>query len=192
MTEYVKVKAITAQELLDQFELYEEGAEAHLVPDTAPQISIERLAEAGFYLDAIKLLAHGLPKRESVWWSCLAARAVQKPDTDEDNINALIAAEAWAKAPTEENRLRCRLLGEKTKHKTAASWAATAACWSTGSMAAEGEPEIQTPEYLFAHAVAGAVSIAATEADGDNLDEFYKKFLLQGIDLARGGNGQTA
>lgn len=192
MTDYIKVKAITAQELLNQFELYEDESEAHLVPDTAPQISIERLAEAGFYLDAIKLLAHGLPKRESVWWSCLAARAVLKPDTDEVNINALIAAEAWAKNPSEENRLRCRDLGEKTKHKTAASWAATAACWSTGSMAAEGEPEIQAPEYLFAHAVAGAVSIAATEADSDNLEEQYQIFLNQGIDLARGGNGQVA
>ena len=192
MTEYIKVKAITAQELLNQFELYEEESEAHLVPDTAPQISIERLTEAGCYLDAIKLLAHGLPKRESVWWSCLAARAVQTPDTDEDNINALIAAEAWAKSPSEENRLRCRELGEKTKHKTAASWAATAASWSTGSMSPEGEPVIQVPEYLFAHAVSGAVSIAATEADGDDLEGQYKIFLNQGINLACGGNGQAA
>lgn len=192
MTQYVKVKAITAQELLDHFELYEDDAEQHLVPDTAPQISIERLAEAGFYLDAIKLLAHGLPKRESVWWSCLAARAVQTPETDEDNINALIAAEAWAKNPSEENRLRCRVLGEKTKHKTAASWAATAACWSTGSMAPEGQPAIQTPEYLYAHAVAGAVSLAAALADAENIEEQYQRFLKQGIDLACGGNGQAA
>ena len=83
-------------------------------------------------------------------------------------------------------------MGEKTKHKTAASWAATAACWSTGSLSAEGDPAIQTPEYLFSHAVAGSVSIAATEADGDDLEGQYKIFLNQGINLACGGNGQAA
>lgn len=190
MTELIKIKALTAQQLLDQFEIGEEGAQACLVPDTAPQISIERLLDGGFFADAVKLLAHGLPRRESVWWACLTARQAQTADTDQDNIDALLAAEAWAKKPTEENRLRCRLMGERTGHKTAASWAATAACWTTGSLAKVGEPEIAPPEYLFAHAVAGSVCLAAVALNPENPDEKFKLFLAQGMDLARGGNGQ--
>ncbi|MGB0504278.1 MAG: DUF6931 family protein, partial [Thalassolituus sp.] len=79
MTALVKIQALTAAELLKEFELTEPDAQTIVVPDTAPQISIERLIEGGFYQDAIKLLAHGLPKRESVWWACLSARAAQTP-----------------------------------------------------------------------------------------------------------------
>ena len=99
MSDLIKIQALTADELLKEFEFTEPEAEAVVIPDTAPQISIERLIAAGFYADAIKLLAHGLPKRESVWWACLAARKAQTTDTSEDNINALLATEAWAKKP---------------------------------------------------------------------------------------------
>ena len=191
MSELVKVEALTAAELLQHFELVEEGAEQCIVADTAPEVSIDRLAQAGLFLDAIKLLAHGLPKRIAVWWACLASRAAQTPDTDEVNVNALLAAEAWAKNPTEENRLRCKAFGEASKHQTAAGWVATAAAWCTGSMAAEGEPEIPPPEHLYAHAVAGSICLAASQDDPDNAQKKYAYFLQQGLDLARGGNGQV-
>ena len=188
MSDLIKIQALTADELLKEFELTEPEAEAVVIPDTAPQISIERLIAAGFYADAIKLLAHGLPKRESVWWACLAARKAQTAETSEDNINALLATEAWAKKPTEENRLRCKALGEKTQYKTAASWAATAANWCTGSMTPPGEPEVQPPPFLYAHAVAGCITLAAATIDPEAIDDYYKHFLAQGINLARGGN----
>ena len=189
MTDLVKVQALTAAELLKNFEVSEE-AEGHLVPDTAPEVSINRLMEAGLYPDAIKILAHGLPKREAVWWACLSARDVQNPQTDEDNVNALIAAESWVKKPAEDARLRCRELGEKTKHKTPASWAATAASWCHGSLAAEGEPVIEPPAHLYAHAVAGSVTLAAVLSDPVNPSKAFVRYLKQGLDLARGGNGR--
>jgi hypothetical protein len=191
MTALVKIQALTAAELLKEFELTEPDAQTIVVPDTAPQISIERLIEGGFYQDAIKLLAHGLPKRESVWWACLSARAAQTPETDEDNVNALLATETWARKPTEDHRLRCKELSEKTQFKTAASWAATAATWCTGSMTPAGEPAVPPPEYLFAHAVAGCIALAAATIDPENIEDNYKLFLAQGINLARGGNGMV-
>lgn len=189
MSDWIKIQAHTAQELLEHFEISEENAEAELVPDTTPRISIERLAAKGFYLDAVKLLAHALPKREAVWWACLAARAIQTPETDEDNQLALLAAEAWAKKPTEAHRLRARQLGEKTKYRTPASWAATAAAWSAGSMVDDGEPVVTPPEYLYAHAVAGAVCLAAVAKDEDDPANAYQTFMAQGVNIACGGNG---
>lgn len=189
MTQYVKVRALTAQSLLDHFELYDEKADLCLVRDTAPQISIERLADSGFFLDAIKLLAHGLPKREAIWWSCLASRSTLRPETDEFNHRALLAAESWARKPSEENRLICKDLSEKTQLKTSASWAATAATWCSGSMAPEGDPVVPPPEYLYAHAVSGAILLAAAELDPEKIEQHYRHFLDQGINLACGGNG---
>ncbi|MDK2779386.1 MAG: hypothetical protein KYX62_17215 [Pseudomonadota bacterium] len=189
MTDLIKIQALTAEELLNEFELTEPEAEAVIVRDTAPQISIERLMQQGFYQDAVKLLAHGLPKREAVWWACLAARKAQTPETDEDNVNALLATETWARKPTEEHRQRCRELGEKTQYKSAASWAATSAYWSTGSMTNPGDPEVPPPPYLYAHAVAGCITLAAATIDPENAEQYYQLFLTQGMDLARGGNG---
>lgn len=189
MKDWNKLKVDTAAELLVHFELADEASAQHLVPDTHPRVTVERLMDAACFLDAVKLLAHGLPKREAVWWACLAARAVQRPDTDKDNMDALLAAEAWAKKPTEDNRQLARALGIKTGHKTAASWAATAAAWSAGSLSAPAEPPVVPPEYLYAHAVAGAVSLAAVLADPEDPAEKYRLFLAQGIDLACGGNG---
>jgi len=189
MTDLVKIQAITAAELLQHFEVSEE-AEEFLVPDTAPEVSINRLADAGLYADAIKLLAHGLPKREAVWWACLTARDIQNPQTDENNVNALNAAESWVKKPSEEIRQRCKQFGEKTKFKTPASWAATAASWCHGSLAKEDEPPIEPPEHLYAHAVAGAVNLAAVYSDPVNPDKQFIRYLQQGLNLARGGNGK--
>ena len=191
MTDLSKIKAVTTAELTEHFEMSEE-AQVHIVPDNNPQINIEVLAKQELFHDAVSLLAHGLPKREAVWWACLATRASITPDTDETNIAALVAAEAWVKKPTEERRVKCRELAEQTQHKSAPSWAAMAASWSTGSLAKEGDPEVAPPEYLYAHAVAGSVSLAATSGDPEQTPNNYRLFLEQGFDLARGGNGQVS
>jgi len=57
-------------------------------------------------------------------------------------------------------------------------------------MVEDGDVEVSTPEYLYAHAVAGSVSLAATSLEPEKLEETYKYFLSQGIDLAKGGNGR--
>lgn len=190
MTDLVKVRAATAEELLVNIDLSDEASD-YIVADTAPEISIVRLMDAGLYPDAVKLLAHGLPKREAVWWSCLCTRDIHNPQTDENNSKALHAAESWVKNPTEERRQICKRLGEATKYQTPASWAATAASWCHGSLAGDGEPAIEPPEHLYAHAVAGSVTLSAVLADPVDPTKSFKKYLAQGLSLARGGNGQT-
>ena len=46
---------------------------------------IDRLEAAGFGIEAVRLAAHALPKREAVWWACMCAEAVpslQASDSD--------------------------------------------------------------------------------------------------------------
>lgn len=190
MTDLVKIQATTAKELLQFVDISEEASDC-LVPDTAPEVSINRLMDAGFFADAIKILALGLPKRESVWWACLCARYIHSPPTDEDNSKALAAAESWVKSPNEERRLTCKEFGEKTKYKTPASWAATAAAWSHGSLAGPEDPVIEPPAHLYAHAVAGSITLAAVLANPVNPERSFQHFLQQGLSLARGGNGKV-
>jgi hypothetical protein len=58
-------------------------------------------------------------------------------------------------------------------------------------MTPAGEPEVPPPAYLYAHAVAGSISLAAAMVDPENIEDNYKLMLAQGIDLARGGNGMV-
>ncbi len=189
MNDFVKLRAENTSELLSHFEL---DTEMEINTKVEPYKVILELQKNSDYMDAIRLLAHGLPKREAVWWACLAARQVQTPETDQDNIDALIAAESWVKKPTDENREKVATLSEKTKHKTAASWAATAALWCTGSIAPADEPFVAPPEYLYAHAVAGCIILAASQGSPKAPEQLLEQFLARGINLAQGGNGQLA
>lgn len=187
----IRVRATVAAELLKHFELSDEGAP---VADRAatPARFIEEMIAANCFNDAVKFLAHGLPRREAVWWACLAARHALVDDTDPDHEAAVVAAEAWAARPTEEHRLIAKQLAEKTAFKNAASWAATSAWWSAGSMAEPGQPEVPPPPFLYAQAVASAICLAAVLPDPLNADRRYERYLAQGIDLAMGGKGETA
>ena len=189
MNEFVKITALTSALLLQHMEFSEDDAEKYALPNDQPADAIKKLIELKFFIDATKLLAHALPKRESVWWACLAVRKTLNIECTLD-VQALEAAEAWARSPTEENRLLCRQLAESLKFKTPASWAAIAASWCAGSLAPKNEPEVSAPEYLYAQGVAGAINLAAVAGDLDNTEELHQLFLKQGFDLARGGNGQ--
>ncbi|MFA7556070.1 MAG: hypothetical protein WCY88_17645 [Spongiibacteraceae bacterium] len=183
-----RVKAHSAGELLQHFELSEEG-EAVAVLDTAPLRVINKLVKNGNLHDAVTLLAHALPKREAVWWACMATKATM--DTQiELNVAAVAATELWVRSPTEPNRLVAKKMGERAKNKTAAGWAATAASWSAGSITDEGEA-VAPPDYLYAHAVAASITLAAVVAGPEHSTENYHLFLRQGFNLANGGNGQV-
>lgn len=189
MSELVKVKAKTAAELLQHFEVAEEN-QPLVQADMTPLACIQALAENRCYNDAVKLIAHALPKREAVWWACLAARhAAGDSELDADNAAAMGAVEDWVKQPSEENRQLAKKWSDKTGHKSAASWAATAAYWSAGSMAPEGQPAVAPPPYLYAHAVAGSVSLAAALPDPDQAEVKFRRYIKQGLNLAAGGRG---
>jgi hypothetical protein len=188
MESLIKIKAEQTADILSHCELSEEAGEL-LNPAMPPAESIELLAAKGCFLDAVKLLAHGLPKREAVWWACIATRQSHTPETNEDNNIALIAAETWVQKPTEKHRMKACDYANKTKYETPASWAATAAFWSAGSIAPKDQPEVSPPEYLYAHAVAGSIALAAVMKDEQNPDPHYVNFIKQGINLAAGGRG---
>lgn len=191
MSELAKISARQASEILPRFELTDDAAEFADKGQLAPLEFIKQLVQKNLFFDAVKFLAHALPKREAIWWACLAVKKSLPDSAPAPQLAALNAAEQWAIAPSEEKRLLAKAWSEKTGQKSAASWAATAAFWSGGSIAKPGEPDMMPPPYLYAHAVAGAISMAAFDVNKDNAAEPFKLFIRQGLDLAAGGRGEV-
>lgn len=191
MSELNKIGARQASEILSRFELSDDAMEFRDYGQLTPLEFIRQLVQKNLFYDAVKFLAHALPKREAIWWACLAVKKALPDPAPPLQLAAVNAAEQWVIQPGEEKRLLAKAWSEKTGQKSAASWAATAAFWSGGSLSRPGEPDMMPPPYLYAHAVAGAISMAAFELNPDNAADAFKLFIRQGLDLANGGRGEV-
>ncbi len=187
-TELAKVEAKTAMIIGQMIELEDEAR--NLLKDSqTPGAYIQLLQDNKMYPDAIRFLAMALPKREAVWWACVAARTMLPKEGAPQEVATLSAAEAWVYQPTEENRRQAMDYAEAAEFKTASSWSAVAAFWSAGSMAPPEAPVIPPAPDLTAKAVTGAVLLAVASADPEELDPSYKRMLGIGLNIAEGGKG---
>ncbi|MFA7618768.1 MAG: hypothetical protein WC012_06935 [Thiohalomonadaceae bacterium] len=186
-----KVQQKLAKDIHKHFEM-EKEARALADPSFSPEQLVCSLVEHEQFYSAVVFLAHALPKREAVWWACLCARTTITEDSSSDDIAALKSAERWVFTPTEENRRLAEKLAEKTEFLTPASWAATAAFWSGGSITGEQDTPVPPAPYLYAHAVAGAVNLSATFDARRNAEDLYRLFISQAMNIADGGNGELA
>ncbi|MCW9013761.1 MAG: hypothetical protein OQL06_08250 [Gammaproteobacteria bacterium] len=184
----VKIEAKTASVIGQLVEL-DDDARKLIDEGQTPAEYIQLLQDKKLYADAIRFLAMALPKREAVWWACMAVRSMMDKEAPPQELATLSAAEAWVYQPTEENRRQAMAYAEAADFKTAASWAATAAFWSAGSMAPPDAPVVPPGPDLTAKAVTGAVLLVVAKADPDKLDEVYVQMLGIGLDIAQGGKG---
>lgn len=158
--------------------------------DPDPVMFINALMAQKLYFDGIRFMARALPKREATWWACLSARSSLTPETAQERLKALVAAEAWVFKPTEEHRREANALANLAGMDNAQAWAAMAAFWSDGSMTPENTPPVIPADNLVSKAVAGAVMLAAVQTHPEKADEKYLFFLEQAIEIANGGNGK--
>jgi hypothetical protein len=184
-----KITAPRARDVCAHFDLGEE-AKGLLDETIAPGPFLELLIEKGHLMDAIRLLAFALPKREAVWWACLCAREMLAPDAPAALDEVIKAAETWVYKPTEENRRLAMEKAEKIGFDKPASWAAIGAFWSGGSMAPPAAPVVPPAETLTAKAVSGAILLAAVQREPERAPQRHRQFLDDGIDIAMGGTGR--
>ncbi len=184
-----KIKIPTAAEACRAATL-SEAARALLTPQAPVPAFLSALIEGGLLRDAVALMAHALPKREAVWWACLAARTAISDGTPPATRAALDAAEAWVYQPTEEKRRQAMARAQATGFDHPAVWAAVGAFWSGGSMAPPDVPAVPPPDHLTGLAVDGAVTLAAVSGEAQRAPEKLRRFLDQAIDVANGGNGR--
>lgn len=189
-TNLIKIKQTNATAIAQGIE-FDEQATALLQDKPTTADYLQQLIALRLYPDAVRFLAHALPKREATWWACLCARHRLTDKTPVHEIKAIELAEAWVYKPTEDNRKLTLSAAEATAYKTAASWAAIAAFWSGDDISPVPQAIVPPDEKLYAKAVVGAVMLAATQGEASKVNDNYQLFLQQGLNIASGGDGRT-
>ena len=139
--------------------------------------------EKAFYPDAVRFIAHALPKREAVWWGWVCARRSAGEKPPPKIKAALDATEKWIAQPTEDNR------GWRWRPPKRRNWARRqdARGWRLFSAAtAWRRPRrraVPPGEFLAAKAVSGAVIFAAVAKEPERAPEKFRSFVAQGVEV---------
>ena len=149
-----------------------------------PRAFITLMMERELHIDAIRFLAHSLPRREAVWWAWVCARKVSGAAPPPPVKAALDATERWIVQPSEEHRRQALQFGEAADFGTPAGCAALAAFMSTGSLAPPEAPMVPPGEFMCAKAVAGSVTLAAVSTEPARAGEKFNEFVQLGIEVA--------
>ncbi|HVC60419.1 MAG TPA: hypothetical protein VND19_08685 [Acetobacteraceae bacterium] len=168
------------------------GAAAAVRDCTHVPEAIDRLESGGFLVEAARLLAHSLPRREAVWWACMCAAHTAPPDLPEADRQAREAAELWVRQQGDKNRRAAMRQAEATSFESPEAWAAVAVFWSGETIGAEDQPAVPPPPHVAGKAVAGSVALAAVRTDPKRQAIRLKRFLESGRNIAAGGSGRLA
>jgi hypothetical protein len=160
-----------------------EEAMALLRQDLHPLDFVALLMEKALYPDAVRFIAHALPKREAVWWGWVCARRAAGENPPPKIKAALDATESWIAQPNEDNRRLAMATAEKAELGTAAGCAGLAAFFSGGSLAPPDAPVVPPGEFLAAKAVTGAVIFAAVAKEPERAPEKFRSFVAQGVEV---------
>ena len=152
--------------------------------------ALAALEAAGFDAEAVRLVAHALPKREAVWWACMCAAHTAPSDLVEAERAALAAAELWVRAQTDAARRAAMAQAQATGFSIPEAWAAVAAFWSGELMAPEGQPAVPPAPHLTGTAVAGSVALSAVRGQVSRRPARLRRFLESGRNIAAGGPGR--
>jgi len=152
--------------------------------------AITRLETGGFASEAVRVLAHALPKREAVWWACMCAVSTAPADLKDQDRLARETAELWVRQQKDEQRRTAMTHAEAGGFQTPEAWAGVAAFWSGDSMSPVGVPAVPPPPDAAGRAVAGAVALAAVRGDVTRHAARLKRFLESGRNIAAGGPGR--
>jgi len=82
-----------------------EEAMALARPELDPREFVALLLDKALFPDAVRFVAHALPKREAVWWAWVSARRAGGDAPPPAIKAALDATEKWIAQPTDELRV---------------------------------------------------------------------------------------
>ena len=152
--------------------------------------ALDRLEAGGLLLEATRLVAHALPKREAVWWASMCAVHTAPADLPQADRIAREAAEDWVRQQTEKSRRVAWDHAQASGCATPEAWVAIAAFWSGDSMSPEGQPAVPPAPHLPGTAVAGAVALASVRGDAKRQPTRLRRFLESARNIAAGGPGR--
>jgi hypothetical protein len=180
-----KVTAKTAAEICGTYKLSAD-AEKLLRAEATPLQFAESLVQAGLYLDAFAFLAHGLPKREAIWWACLSVRHILGPELPPKERVPLKAAVEWVLEPDEAKRRTAQAAGEVADSAALAGKAALAVYASGGSLIAANLPVVPPPATMTARYVLGCLTLASVRGNPGTFPVVQRELVDLGIAIAQG------
>ena len=147
--------------------------------------------DAGLWVDAVRVMAMALPRREAAWWACLNARDARTDASPPETLATLEAAEAWVFKPSDELGHKAFEQAQIAGFDSAEAFAALAVHWAGGNMAPPEAGVVVPPgDALTATAAAAAVLLAAASGPPEKAAAWYERAMLQALDIARGGSGR--
>ncbi len=157
---------------------------SHSTP-TAEEL-IESLVVEEKFLDALRIRAYLLPKRDAVWWGCLCVRDELDEPLEPEQELAVAAAESWVTDPTEELRREAESKSNDVGSKGAGGLLALSAFWCEGTIGPADGPEIPGDDRLVCQGVAAALITAAYLGDAKKANNRLTAFLKKGQAVADG------
>ena len=176
----------TAAEICRNFPLSPAAAKL-LRADTQPKPFLDLLIAKEHHADAIRLLAHSMPKREAIWWACLCIRPDKGPVAPTPTAAGQKAAEAWVADPSDEKRRAAHAAAQAEGIAAPVKLTCEAVFFSEGSMGPAEYQAVPAPDQLTATMAANAVILTAV-AEPDKMTAKYRQFLALGQDVAAGKN----
>ena len=130
---------MTAKELSETADL--SGAARALVKDeSTPGGYLEELEKQELYPDAVRFLAFKLKVDAAIKWASTCIKELRSPEGQKEKDEALEAADAWIKTPTDETRFAAKDAGGKAT-KGDSKLLAMAVFMSGGSLVAPTRPK---------------------------------------------------
>lgn len=160
-----------------------DDARAVLAPSHGPRQYVQTLLDRSLHVDAVRFLAHALPKREGIWWAWVCARRAYGDVLAPPAKAALDATEKWITQPTDDNRRAAMRAAEAAGFASPAGCTALAAFLSGGSLGPAETPSVPPSDLLTAKAITGAVTSAAVSGDPSKAAERFQGFIAQGLDV---------
>jgi hypothetical protein len=174
----------TVAEICGASELSDEALTL-LADRQVPKEYVELLMEQELYPDAVRFLAHALPKREAVWWAWVCARRAAGEEPPDDIQAVLEATRQWIAEPTDGHRRAAMELAEQVGFDKPAGSAALAAFFSGESLApADVEQPVPPGEYMAAKAITGCILLATVGTEPERAGEKFQDFVQQGMEVA--------
>ncbi len=130
---------------------------------TGPQDMLTVLTQSGDHADAVAALAMMLPRRQAVWWSCLAARLIPDLAQRPTELFAVETAEAWVQSQRAEDAERALGAADLCRMQAAATYVAMAAFWCGPSLAPRGQQPVPPAPYLPGTAVRAVMTLVLGE-----------------------------
>jgi hypothetical protein len=186
-----RIRFTTATQVVEAFP----GAASELgeVPDgISPLDHLAALAARDDPNAAIIFAALALPKRESVWWGCIALRGMGNLDggrLDDRAREGLRLAEAWVRHPEEEERRAAGRYAESQYFEGSGAWIAFAAFTTSGSLAPAGLQAVPPSPEISGKCVAMAVMQATNDPDARQRLANLRVAIESARDFAAGGDG---